>query len=215
MRSALAFFFRPGRGRRQEDAPRLKKTRPASRAAVGRTKETAAGQTRGTGRAVAAVARRRAIDFLSSSRVYDISPRFDTTRNLSACHACLSRTAGVPPPPCPFDPSVRPSFSVPRSRAHRRALVRIRREDTQRAADAAWISRRSGNVARSAIPRGRTRCHFVRLSAHCRFVIFLLFERIIISLLMASLESFRERDVSVYVGKTLTRIKSREINCSL
>lgn len=34
--------------------------------------------------------RRPAIDFLSSSRVYDISPRFDTTRNLSACHACLS-----------------------------------------------------------------------------------------------------------------------------
>jgi len=37
------------------------------------------------------VAQRRAIDFLSSCRVYDISPRFDTTRNLSACHACLFR----------------------------------------------------------------------------------------------------------------------------
>lgn len=41
---------------------------------------------------VTTFARRRAIDFLSSSWVYDISPRFDTTRNLSACHACLSRT---------------------------------------------------------------------------------------------------------------------------
>lgn len=38
--------------------------------------------------------RRPAIDFLSSSRVYDISPRFDTTRNLSACHACLSPGRG-------------------------------------------------------------------------------------------------------------------------
>lgn len=37
------------------------------------------------------VAGRRVIDFLSSCRVYDISPRFDTTRNLSECHACLSR----------------------------------------------------------------------------------------------------------------------------
>lgn len=53
------------------------------------------------------VARRRAIDFLSSSRVYDISPRFDTTRNLSACHACLSRTAGQSASH-PVRPSARP-----------------------------------------------------------------------------------------------------------
>lgn len=45
--------------------------------------------------------RRPAIDFLSSSRVYDISPRFDTTRNLSACHACLSPGGTAGPPRAP------------------------------------------------------------------------------------------------------------------
>ena len=44
--------------------------------------------------------RRPAIDFLSSSRVYDISPRFDTTRNLSACHACLSPNGTTGPRIC-------------------------------------------------------------------------------------------------------------------
>lgn len=95
-------FFRR---RRQEDARRLKKTRPASGVAVRRrTKETAEDDVE----AVAVPPRRRAIDFLSSSRVYDISPRFDTTRNLSACHACLSRTAARSPP-APIHPSGRPS----------------------------------------------------------------------------------------------------------
>lgn len=111
--------------RRQEDARHLKKTRPASRVAIRwQMKETAEDKLG----ASATTARRRAIDFLSSSRVYDISPRFDTTRNLSACHACLSRTA-VP---------------APRTR---RVFV-CRRE---RRADAAWISRKSGRIVQHEI----------------------------------------------------------------
>lgn len=75
--------------------------------------------------------RRLAIDFLSSSRVYDISPRFDTTRNLSACHACLSPGAA----------------GQPARRAHRRVFVCRR----GRRPDAAWISWKSGRVVQREI----------------------------------------------------------------
>lgn len=114
--------------RRQEDAQRLKKTRPASRAAVCRRMKETAEDNLG---ASATTGRRRAIDFLSSSRVYDISPRFDTTRNLSACHACLSRTSWKPA-----------------AHAARICLFDVRRG---RQADAAWISRKSDGVIQREI----------------------------------------------------------------